>query len=179
MRALMAYRVIPLALVAVASVVALGGLGACGKEIGDACSLSSDCDPNGGRLCDPEPSSPGGYCTVLGCDYSTCPDNSACIQFFTGNFTSSTCDPATEATDLKCSFDEICAITKHCVPRSSEVRYCMRTCSSNGDCRDGYECRDYDKMVQHGGQPVLGPDRPVDEDHASSLPKFCAVAPRA
>lgn len=169
----MAYRVISLALVAVAVVS-----GACGKEIGDACSLSSDCDPNGGRLCDPDPGSPNGYCTILGCDYSTCPDSSVCVRFFTGSFTNKTCNPATEEQMPMCSLDELCSIVGNCVPRSSEVRYCMQTCGSNGDCRDGYECRDFDAMKAHGGQPVLAPDRKVDEDHASELPKFCAVRPR-
>ena len=43
----------------------------CGKEIGDTCVVSSDCSPNGDRLCiDPQTD---GYCTVQGCDYATCP----------------------------------------------------------------------------------------------------------
>jgi hypothetical protein len=172
MRALMAYRFV---LVALACVLCV--LGACGKEIGDACLTAADCDPNGTRDCDPEGSSPGGYCTILGCDYSTCPDNSACIRFFTGNFTNKGCskDPNAENYERKvCSLDELCSIAGNCVPRSSEVRYCMRTCGSNGDCRDGYECRDFAKMKDHGGEPVLAPGVVVDEAHA---PKFCAVAP--
>ena len=60
-----------------------------------------------------------------------------------------------------------------CVPRSSEVRYCMKTCESSGDCRDGYECRDLDLMRAHGGEPVLAPGVPID----ASSPKFCAIAP--
>ena len=39
---------------------------ACGRDIGDECQTSVDCDPNGTRACDL--SQPGGYCTVLGCD---------------------------------------------------------------------------------------------------------------
>lgn len=172
--------------------IALGGvLGACGKEIGDACIVGSDCSPNGDRLCDP--SSLDGYCTIQGCDYSTCPGEAACIRFFTGNFTNKTCDPAktadactTSAVDC-CSLDELCSIEGavdpilgHCVPRSSELRYCMRTCDSDGDCRDGYECRDLAKMKAHGGEPVLAPSltpgapRPVVDENS---PKFCAAAP--
>lgn len=165
-------------------------LGACGKEIGDACIIGSDCSPNGDRLCDP--ASVGGYCTIQGCDYGTCPDEAACIRFFTGNFTNKTCDPkATDADcekqpELCCSLDELCSIegatdqiSGHCVPRSSEIRYCMRTCDSDGDCRDGYECRDLEKMKAHGGEPVLeapkpGAPRPVVDE---SSPKFCAAAP--
>lgn len=169
----MAYRVISPALVAGIVLGFVLVLGACGKEIGDACSIAADCDPNGGRMCDPDPSSPGGYCTILGCDYSTCPDNSACIRFFTGNFTNKPCTKENEA--MMCTLDELCSIVGNCVPRSSEVRYCMRTCGSDGDCRDGYECRDFDVMKAHGGEPVLAPGTPVDEAHA---PRFCAVKPR-
>ena len=34
--------------------------------MGDSCQTSTDCDPNGNRVCDL--SQPGGYCTILGCD---------------------------------------------------------------------------------------------------------------
>jgi len=145
---------------------------ACGKEIGDPCIVSSDCSTDGTRQCDS--SSKEGYCTIRGCDYDTCPSEAACIRFFTGSFSNRTCDPTTEdrSTD-NCSLDELCSIEGHCVPRSSEVRYCMRTCESNGDCRDGYECRDLDLMKSHGGEPVLAPGEIVD----ASAPKFCAIAP--
>jgi len=174
----MGYRLVPLLLCVVV-------LGACGKEIGDACITGTDCSPNGDRLCDP--ASIGGYCTILGCDYTTCPDEAACIRFFTGNFENKTCDPAKtadacrapNATDC-CSLDELCAIEGatgeikgHCVARSSEIRYCMRTCDSDSDCRDNYECRDLAKMKTHGGEPVLAPGSVVDE----RSPKFCAAAP--
>lgn len=144
----------------------------CGKEIGDECVVASDCSPNGDRQCDQ--SSNGGYCTIQGCDYNTCPEEAACIRFFTGSFSNLTCDPATEdlATD-DCNLDELCALTGFCVPRSAEVRYCMRRCDSNDDCRDGYECRDLDLMIEHGGEPVLAPGVEID----SSAPKFCAPSP--
>lgn len=153
---------------------AIALLSACSKDIGDACIVSSDCSPNGDRLCDI--ASPGGYCTIQGCDYSTCPEDSACIRFFTGSFANLACDPATEDAlggTNACSEDELCSLEGHCVPRSSEVRYCMKTCSSNDDCRGGYECRDLDLMKEHGGEPVLAPGEVVDE-HA---PRFCAATP--
>ena len=75
-------------------------------------------------------------------------------------------------TNDQCTLDELCSLEGHCVPRSSEVRYCMATCGSNGDCRDGYECRDLELMIEHGGEPVLAPGVAVDE----SAPKFCAPA---
>ena len=136
----------------------------CSKEIGDSCVVSSDCDPNGQRICDV--SQKEGYCTIMGCDYSTCPEEAACIRFFSGSFENRLCDDG-------CSFDELCDINNHCVPRTAEARYCMRTCDSDDDCRDGYECRDLAKMRAHGGEPVLAPGVKVDD----SAPKFCAIAP--
>lgn len=177
----MGYRLVPFLLFVVVGVA----LGACGKEIGDACTFGSDCSPNGDRLCDR--SSVEGYCTIQGCDYSTCPDEAACVRFFTGGFSNKTCDPAASADACTanpgscCSLDELCALTGHCVARSSELRYCMRTCDSDGDCRDGYECRDLQKMKDHGGEPVLAPPQPgepapIVDEHS---PKFCAAAPAA
>ena len=49
----------------------------------------------------------------------------------------------------------------------------MKSCESNDDCRDGYECRDLELMKAHGGEPVLEGNAPID----SSAPKFCAIAP--
>ncbi|MGE5186565.1 MAG: hypothetical protein ACM31C_31130 [Acidobacteriota bacterium] len=154
----------------------------CGKEIGDDCIVSTDCDTGGGlygtvatnRIC--ELSMPSGYCTIMGCDYNTCPSEAACVRFFSGEFENRLCDPTTEGTStFDCSLDELCDLQGHCVPRSAEIRYCMRKCSSDGDCRDGYECRDLQKMIDHGGEPVLAPGAIVD-DHA---PKFCAAKPAA
>ena len=154
--------------------LALLAAAACGKEIGDPCIISTDCDPNGGRQCDL--TAHEGYCTIMGCDYNTCPSEAACVRFFTGEFDNRPCVEATEdqpgGTD-DCSPDELCDLEDHCVPRASEVRYCMRKCDSNSDCRDGYECRTLELMQAHGGEPVLAPGVPVDE-HA---PKFCAAAP--
>ena len=81
--------------------------------------------------------------------------------------------PPEDHTTDDCSLDELCALTGHCVPRSSEVRYCMKKCSQDSDCRDGYECRDLVKMTAHGGEPVLSPGTPIDD----SSPRFCAIAP--
>ena len=142
---------------------------ACGKEIGDECIVSSDCSPSGDRQCDT--SSTGGYCTIQGCDITTCPDEAACIRFFTGNFANRPCVPETENVETDdCSLDELCSIVGRCVPRNSEVRFCMRTCRSAGDCRDGYECRTLALMIAHGGEPVLEAGETVDD----SSPRFCA-----
>ncbi len=157
----------------IAIIIAAAAVG-CGKEIGDACVVSTDCDPSGTRLCDPPPGSKEGYCTIQGCDYNTCPEEAECVRFFTGEIQNTTCDYTTEGkTSFDCSLDELCDLNDHCVPRASEVRYCMRKCESNGDCRDGYECRTLDLMMAHGGEPVLAPGVTVD----ASAPKFCAAKP--
>ena len=147
-------------------VIALLAAG-CGSEIGDSCIVSSDCSPNGDRFCDTAPK--GGYCTIVGCDYNTCPSEATCVRFFTGSFQNAQCSDSSQ-----CSLDELCTLPGFCAPRSAEIRYCMRTCSSDGDCRDGYECRDYKKMVAHGGEPVLAPGKTVDPKHVT---KFCAQKP--
>lgn len=155
-----------------ATLGALLGAG-CGKEIGDECVISSDCSPNGDRLC-LDPSVNGGYCTVQGCDYGTCPDEAVCVRFFTGGFSNKPCDPLTEDSGADaCSLDELCSLAGSCVPRSSEIRFCMRKCDSDGDCRDNYECRDLERMKADGGEPVLAPGVKID----ATSPKFCATAP--
>ncbi|HVV53620.1 MAG TPA: hypothetical protein VHO06_28450 [Polyangia bacterium] len=161
----------------------------CGKQIGDDCQTAADCDPNGGRICDI--SQPGGYCTILGCDETTCPSEAACIRYFPVQYLTKPCNPYCEdRTSLPtpagdggmsvdagmsldaggfpacpgafpvdaaggpdpqaicpngptndCTADEICLDVGLCAPRSTEVRYCAKTCSSNGDCRSGYDCR--------------------------------------
>lgn len=157
-------------------------LGGCGKEIGDSCTIASDCSPNGDRICqcsncsgtDPTGDSAHGYCTIQGCDFGTCPSEAVCVRFFTGSFANKPCTQQTASTD--CSVDELCSLAGNCVPRSSEIRYCMKTCDSGGDCRgdDGYECRDLALMMQHGGEPVPAPNTALDPNH---LQKFCAARP--
>ncbi len=162
------------------AVLALGGSG-CGKKIGDDCQTASDCDPNGTRICDL--SQPGGYCTVLGCDETTCPGEATCIRYFPAAFLTKPCNPYCEdrhtletpdsgsapidagvvtpplcpgkfpgdagpTSDVcpngptnDCTADEVCLDSGLCAPRSTEIRYCARVCSSNDDCRGGYVCR--------------------------------------
>lgn len=161
------------------SLIVLVALAAgCGKEIGDPCIVSTDCTNGGGfygqtstqnRIC-LSGSESGGYCSIMGCDYNTCPQEATCIRFFTGQFANRTCGMASD-----CSLDELCDLQGHCVPRSTEIRYCMRSCKSDGDCRDGYECRDLPRMIADGGEPVLAPGVPIDQN----APKFCASKPPA
>jgi hypothetical protein len=188
MRAPMGSRHVLLAVAGVIALWAAGALlGGCGKEIGDACTLSSDCSPNGDRLCqcwncsgtDPTSNSDNGYCTIQGCDFGTCPDEAACIRFYTGGFTNppgKMCGPdVPEDQQQPCTLDELCSLAGNCVPRSSELRYCMLKCDSDGDCRDGYECRDRARMMDHGGEPVPAPGKPLDVNNPQ---KFCAAKPQ-
>ena len=145
----------------------LGTAAACGDEIGDSCSIHSECSPTGERICDQQ--SPDGYCTILGCDFDTCPDEAVCVSFFSVASTNLLCADSTD-----CTADEICTLGGYCVPRSSEVRYCMKKCSGGGDCRSKYECRDLELMQEHGGEPVPPPGENLSLDN---LQGFCAAAP--
>jgi len=166
------------------AVVAAFAAAGCGAEIGDSCALNADCSTTDiNRFCDSD--SAGGYCTIRGCDSSTCPGEAVCVRFFTGSFANKTCDPGTEdvSTDM-CTPDELCALEGHCVTRLSEVRYCMRKCSSGGDCRSDYECRDSDLMIEHGGEPVpstgkrlCGPGQSPKANDCDEPQSFCAQAP--
>ncbi|HKA90850.1 MAG TPA: hypothetical protein VKE22_24475 [Haliangiales bacterium] len=131
--------------------LALALVSACGKKIGDACQLPSDCDPDGNRLC--ELNSPDGYCTIRGCDFGTCPSEAVCVRFYPGLDNAPPC-----ATQSACAFDEICTVANVCASRANEVRFCMLKCSGDGDCRDGYECRTLALMKAHGGEPVPDPN---------------------
>jgi hypothetical protein len=111
---------------------------------------------------------------VIGCDFGTCPEDSVCVRFFPVGSQSTVCDAQTEdlSTDA-CGFDELCTVGDYCAPRSAEIRFCMKTCGGDGDCRDEYECRDRELMIQHGGEPVPPPGEPVEQDPT----RFCAQAP--
>lgn len=136
--------------------------GGCSAEIGDSCSTNVDCSPMGDRICDT--SQVDGYCTVEGCDVNTCPEEADCISFFPTAFLSIPCDPATEdAVDPSltptdhCTSEEICLSGGYCVQRTQERRFCMKSCDSDDDCRDGYECR---KTGTRGAESVPDPDNP-------------------
>jgi hypothetical protein len=145
---------------------------ACGEEIGDECTLSNDCSPRGDRVCDI--SSPGGYCTVIGCDFDTCPEESVCVRFFSVTASDRTCDPrAEDISEDSCTTDELCSLSGTCVPRTAEIRFCMLKCESGSDCREGYECRDEALMREHGGEPAQPPGQALPD----SPQPFCAAEP--
>src|SRR5678815_4422529 len=76
----------------------------CGNQIGDSCGISSDCSPNGDRICDTK--SPGGYCTIQGCDHDSRPGEAVCVRFFTVTTSNRTC-----TADSECTVDEACTLS--------------------------------------------------------------------
>ena len=123
-------------------------LPACGHNVGDSCSTNIDCTQDGSRICDL--SQPGGYCTLDGCDDSSCPSESVCVRFFDQKFPTGTCS-SPPGTIGECRADELCVVCgpsssqpeplSCCVPSTSERRFCALKCGSSGDCRGGYVCR--------------------------------------
>jgi hypothetical protein len=84
-----------------------------------------------------------GYC-VRTCDATTaCPSGQLCSSMGY----CAQCDPALEdiptatGTQNNCLADETCLDTGLCAKQSYEQRECAKSCSSNGDCRSGYDCR--------------------------------------
>jgi hypothetical protein len=153
----------------------------CGHDIGDECRTSADCDPNGTRACDL--SQPGGYCTIVGCDEQSCPEDSACIRYFPEKYLASMpmCSPTCEdvckvekivngeavlVLDDVCTADEVCLNSGRCARRSFEQRSCAKTCGGNDDCRGGYECRQAGTL----GSMLLSVD-------PNAKTGFCAPAP--
>jgi hypothetical protein len=131
------------------AVVAMAASG-CARKIGDECTTAADCNPNGTRSCDS--SQPGGYCTIQGCNETSCPDEAACIRYFPAQYLTKPCTPPAPATGCDagecvptpatgCDADEFCLPEGLCAALSQELRYCAKTCSSGDDCRSGYECR--------------------------------------
>lgn len=92
----------------------------CAPKIGKKCSISTDCSQLGDRLCDTN--QPEGYCTIFNCEPDTCPD-AICVGF----------DP---------SLDPACGKVDDGRWPRFQRSFCMAPCSSDGDCRDGYECID-------------------------------------
>jgi hypothetical protein len=110
-------------------------LWACGRKIGDECKTQFDCnEEDDTKTCDI--SQPGGYCTIEGCDETSCPEEAVCVRFYPAEeFLTDRCDSS------PCAAHEVCLPSGLCAPRSSEHRRCLLRCDNNGDCRDEYECR--------------------------------------
>ncbi|MEZ4226885.1 MAG: hypothetical protein R3B13_38445 [Polyangiaceae bacterium] len=100
----------------------VSGLYGCKPEIGDECSVSTDCSNAGDRLCDT--TQPGGYCTIFNCEPGTCPEEAVCIAF--KNSPSQLCPDPQLGDRLRRTF-------------------CLRSCGGDDDCRSGYKCIDLAK----------------------------------
>jgi hypothetical protein len=143
----------------------------CDAEIGDDCSSSVDCASNGTRICDRTMTN--GYCTIEGCNSSSCPSEAVCVAFYPVTSILVDCDPITEdaytnGTD-DCLSSELCLSSGKCAPVVQEKRYCMKKCSKDSDCRGGYECRD---TGEYGSQKVPGSDQTYGEVSVSG---FCVA----
>jgi hypothetical protein len=109
------------------------------------------------------------------------------VRFF-APVSSEPCDPAAERDPQAvhhCRTDELCLcddasncasgggrLPGHCAPEASERRWCQHTCSSNSDCRSGYQCR---STGTNGAEPV--PRRLDDGGVPVGDPtQFCAPA---
>ena len=174
------------------SLVAALLVAGCGAKIGDACQSNIDCSPLGDRFCDTAPV--GGYCTQEDCGPTTCPSEAVCIRFFTPTdetckvnsqvpFSQSTChniddrcvcDASDQSGNCTCTagFDTKGNCNQdngHCAPSSTERHWCQRSCSNDGDCRDGYECR---STGTFGAEPIPSVDMTL-----GAPAKFCASKP--
>lgn len=160
----------------------------CGSQIGDACTSNVDCSPLGTRFCDL--SSLNGYCTEADCTTTSCPGDSVCIRFFTP-VDNETCDtsqepiPFSQATcpdvDDRCVCDDtvvdksapggVSCVNSvgHCAPSATERHWCMAKCDHDGDCREGYECR---QTGTFGAEPL-----PAFNNGYGTPAKFCAPTP--
>jgi len=100
----------------------------CTPKIGNKCTLSTDCSQLGDRLCDG--TQPNGYCTIFNCEPDNCPD-SICVAF------DPTLDPACKNAD------------QGRWPRF-ERTFCLKACSADSDCRDGYACVNLNPILPDG-----------------------------
>ena len=130
----------------------------CSRTIGDACINNVECSALGDRYCDV--ASPGGYCTVEGCDELSCPDSSVCVRFFSLQKGRASCnanrqvrtdcgggqdccapgDPGCCKLGERCLCDAEGCSSGYCASEASERRYCMKPCEGDDDCRIGYQC---------------------------------------
>lgn len=154
----------------------------CGAKIGDSCRSNIDCSPLGDRFCDTAPLN--GYCTQEDCGPTSCPSEAVCIRFFTPVadkvcHTDQESIPFSQAdcpnVDDRCVCDQTdesnnCVSNLgHCAPSSTERHWCQRSCSSDSDCRDGYECR---RTGTAGAEPL-----PTFSNGIGTPAKFCAPKP--
>lgn len=173
--------------------LAVLGTAGCTRRIGDSCKTNVECSPLGDRFCDL--ASPDGYCTVEGCDNTTCPDSAVCVRFFSLKIgdglscdsrlsarAAADCAPGTPGccvagTPGCCRIGEQCLCDQpdcgkngYCASESTERRWCMHGCSSDGDCRNGFQC------LPTGSNGTLG-ITVRNDDGTIDLPTYSYCAP--
>jgi hypothetical protein len=143
-----------------------------------------------GQTCDPAPSmsecAPEDMCASFGycvrkCDPTVTPTTCPSGQLCSSMGYCAQCDPALEdvpsatgKTQNNCLADEICLDTGLCAKQSYEQRLCAKSCSSNGDCRSGYDCRKTGTL----GSMVLATDpNAMTSVCAPHVPKVVPPAP--
>jgi hypothetical protein len=161
---------------------------ACGKSIGDECTTNVDCSQDGTRDCDL--SQPGGYCTINGCDEKFCPSEAVCIRIFPyeASHTNLCAWPApldgvlcptdqapADPSTCVCPADQICIPDGFCVPRTSERRFCEKSCGSNSDCRSGYVCREAGVEGKPATTSTYGSIALVSNPTSNTVVKFCTT----
>jgi hypothetical protein len=133
----------PVEKLVLALIWALAAIG-CKPQIGDKCTVSTDCSQMGDRLCDI--SQPGGYCTIYNCEphgsnaAAACPKEASCIAFAADPSPVPGCQTALGSTPYQRTF-------------------CMRKCDNGHDCRDGYICEDPEANKRFGAVDVDGPTK--------------------
>lgn len=110
----------PSSFLALLVVVLAAIVSGCQPKIGDSCVLDQDCTAETARLCDT--TQPYGYCTMVDCDPTTCPEEEAiCVSFNNVRSTVGACNTPV-------------------VPSPYRRNFCMKFCEDDSDCRDDYQC---------------------------------------
>jgi hypothetical protein len=125
-----------------AGLLGLGAL-ACTPQIGNSCTLNTDCSIDNSRQCDD--SQPNGYCTVFNCSPNTCPNNAVCVEL--------------QANVPGCPYDDYSS------PSRGGRSMCLKPCNHDSDCRqsDGYSCRAVSNFKDAGVWAVILDDSPQSQ----------------
>jgi hypothetical protein len=129
-------------------VIALAALAGCQPDIGDPCTLPSDCSQTGDRICDTT-FSPEGYCTIFNCEPGGCPEEAVCVSYKGTVSGAEACRSAQGGQRL-------------------ERTFCMKACDSRDDCRTehGFTCVDLRQDNAWSATVV---------ERSSSRQKICAL----
>ena len=160
-------RLLPIGLLGLAALLGAG----CTRQIGDSCKINYDCNITiTNAFCDL--ASPQGYCTIEGCDATSCPDGAACVRFFSLQRANGTCDASHPCrAGERCLCDDESCSKAYCASEASERRWCMHRCNEDSDCREGYSCR-----ASNQGGTVSATRRDADGNPVAPVEHFCAPA---